>query len=305
MPPGPEGLLRRRRRRRWTGTGPPRRTVRHRLTCRPRAIPQDLQARFRLKRRIRAEAWRRAPEPGVRPGPTGAEREVRSSLKRGWHAPWLANTYPIPLLAVAQLYRKDVPGLFGGPADCDVLQMFWCPFDSHRTGHQLALHLRWRRSADVCEVLAEQGWSRSLVAKAFAVRSARTSTGRWVSMSTRTVTQVRPPRTGYSSTPRRGTRPDDGTGSARMSRSRVSRHVVMARRPEIRPPAGRPGTARRRSVSWVTSAVVRRACRNVRASICPANVRRPHRSFPHTKRSARRTSRTRRPYTGRSAQRRR
>ncbi|WP_406115756.1 hypothetical protein [Kitasatospora purpeofusca] len=79
-----------------------------------------------------------------------------SSLKRGRHAPWLANTDPIPLLTVAQLYRKDVPDLFGGPADCDVLQVFWCPFDAHGTGYQLALHLRWRRSADVREVLAEQ-----------------------------------------------------------------------------------------------------------------------------------------------------
>ncbi|WP_030395310.1 hypothetical protein [Kitasatospora purpeofusca] len=110
----------------------------------------------RLKRRIRAEAWRRTPEPGVGPGLTDAEREVLASLKRGRHAPWLANTDPIPLLAVAQLYRKDVPDLFGGPVDCDVLQVFWCPFNAHGTGHQLALDLRWRRSADVREVLAEQ-----------------------------------------------------------------------------------------------------------------------------------------------------
>ncbi|MFB8240206.1 hypothetical protein ACFC58_27035 [Kitasatospora purpeofusca] len=110
----------------------------------------------RLRRRIQAEAWGRAPQEGVRPGPTDAEREVLSSLKRGRHAPWLANTDPIPLLAVAQLYRQDVPDLFGGPADCDVLQVFWCPFDAHGTGHQLALHLRWRRSADVREVLADQ-----------------------------------------------------------------------------------------------------------------------------------------------------
>ncbi|MFE7590088.1 hypothetical protein ACFU6K_11830 [Kitasatospora sp. NPDC057512] len=110
----------------------------------------------RLRRRILDEAWGRAPESGVRPGPTNAEREVLASLKRGRHAPWLANTDPIPLMAVAQLYRQDVPNLIGGPGDCDVLQVFWCPFDAHGAGYELSLHLRWRRSTDVRDVLADQ-----------------------------------------------------------------------------------------------------------------------------------------------------
>ncbi|MFE9391994.1 hypothetical protein [Streptomyces sp. NPDC006784] len=110
----------------------------------------------RLRRRILAEAWSRTPAPGERPGPTDEERAVLDTLKRGRHAPWLGRTDPIPMAAVAQLYRRDIPDLVGGPADCDLLQVFWCPFDAHGGGHDMSLHLRWRRSADVRQVREEQ-----------------------------------------------------------------------------------------------------------------------------------------------------
>lgn len=111
---------------------------------------------IRLRRRILAEAWGRTPASGSRPGPTDAEREVLRSLKRGRHAPWLAATDPIPLLPVAQLYRRDVPDLAAWPDDHDLLQIFWCPFDAHGTGYEMSLLLHWRRSAEVGDVLAEQ-----------------------------------------------------------------------------------------------------------------------------------------------------
>ncbi|MFG2751129.1 hypothetical protein [Streptomyces xanthophaeus] len=63
---------------------------------------------------------------------------------------------PLPLLAVAQLYAGDVPDLPAGPPGHDLLQVFWCPFDAHGpTGHGMYVHLRWRRSAEVREVLTE------------------------------------------------------------------------------------------------------------------------------------------------------
>ncbi|MER5717189.1 hypothetical protein [Streptomyces sp. NPDC002132] len=77
------------------------------------------------------------------------------SLKRGRHAPWLEDTDPIPMLAVAQLYRRDVPDL-AGPADHDLLQVLWCPFDAHAGRHEPAVQLRWRRSAEVVDTLTDQ-----------------------------------------------------------------------------------------------------------------------------------------------------
>ncbi|WP_236245277.1 hypothetical protein [Streptomyces sp. CC210A] len=115
----------------------------------------DRVADVRLRRRILAEAWSRAPEPGRQPGPTEEEGDVLRSLKRGRHAPWLQDTDPIPMLAVAQLFREDVPDL-AGPADHDVLQVLWCPFDSHAGRHEPKVELRWRRSAEVGAVLEEQ-----------------------------------------------------------------------------------------------------------------------------------------------------
>jgi len=58
------------------------------------------------------------------------------------------------MLAVAQLYRRDVPG-FIGPAEADVLQMLWCPLD-HPPDHVPAVVVKWRWSADVVDVLADQ-----------------------------------------------------------------------------------------------------------------------------------------------------
>src|SRR5215210_8966710 len=58
------------------------------------------------EREIRELARRRDPR-----GPTPEEAQELAGFKRGRHAPHLADTDPIPMLAVAQLYRRDVPGL--------------------------------------------------------------------------------------------------------------------------------------------------------------------------------------------------
>ncbi|MFI9101831.1 hypothetical protein ACIGXA_15050 [Streptomyces fildesensis] len=114
----------------------------------------ELLRDVRLRRRILAEAWSRPSASGEPEGPTDEEREVLKSLRRGRHAPELADTDPIPLLAVTQLFTRDVAGLHG-PGDNDLLQVFWCPFDRHGDGQHPGLHLHWRDSAQVTEPLIE------------------------------------------------------------------------------------------------------------------------------------------------------
>jgi hypothetical protein len=109
----------------------------------------------RLSRRILREAWSRQPVPGQPEGPTAEEFETLRSFRRGRHAPWLEDTDPIPLLPVAQLFTRDVPGL-SLPEDADLLQVFWCPFDAHGEERTVAVHLYSRKASEVSAVLAEQ-----------------------------------------------------------------------------------------------------------------------------------------------------
>ncbi|QIJ60743.1 hypothetical protein [Streptomyces sp. JB150] len=103
-------------------------------------------------REILERAWRRDP----RSGPNAGEADELSRFKRGRHAPHLADTDPIPLIGVAQLYRRDVPGLPDTGAG-DVLQVFWCPFERHgESGHEMHVELRWRHSRGIGTPLAEQ-----------------------------------------------------------------------------------------------------------------------------------------------------
>lgn len=111
-------------------------------------------ADVRLRRKILAEAWSRPSEPGRPEGPTDEEFETLRSLRRGRHAPWLTDTDPIPLLPVAQLYTRDVPGLVL-PDEADLLQIFWCPFNAHGEDRNVAVHLRWRTATDVSDALTE------------------------------------------------------------------------------------------------------------------------------------------------------
>lgn len=105
------------------------------------------------ERRLSAAAWARDP----RSGPTDEERRLLEELRRRHRAEGGAGASdPLPMIGVAQLYRRDVPDLLAGPEDSDLLQVFWCPFDAHgenRTG--MLLDLRWRRSWEVAEVLAQ------------------------------------------------------------------------------------------------------------------------------------------------------
>ncbi|MGW7674038.1 hypothetical protein ACWGJX_44340 [Streptomyces sp. NPDC054775] len=108
--------------------------------------PSDI----RRYRQILASAWAREEAPG----PTDEERELLSELHREHRIPGISETDPLPLIGLVQLYRRDAPDLPAGPGGCDLLQVFWCPFNAHGPGrYGLELHSRWRRSWEVGEVL--------------------------------------------------------------------------------------------------------------------------------------------------------
>ncbi|MCX4822752.1 hypothetical protein OG883_23190 [Streptomyces sp. NBC_01142] len=103
------------------------------------------------ERQVLSAAWARDPASG----PTDEERELVDELRREHRIPGACETDPLPMIGLAQLYRRDIPDLPAGPDGCDLLQVFWCPFNAHGDSrYGLGLQLRWRRSREVAEVLA-------------------------------------------------------------------------------------------------------------------------------------------------------
>ncbi|MEJ8640823.1 hypothetical protein WKI68_03835 [Streptomyces sp. MS1.HAVA.3] len=120
--------------------------------------PLDVEALFPGLAAHRATATRLHPRPGA---PTAGDSHVGGPLLWPADEPWPVCDEPHkhsgPLLAVAQLYSRDVPDLPAGPDGCDLLQVLWCPFDAHGpTGHGMHVRLRWRRSSEVREPAAAQ-----------------------------------------------------------------------------------------------------------------------------------------------------
>lgn len=82
------------------------------------------------------------------------EEHAEVSRIHAGHDPSLLPEGPHPLIPVAQLYARDVPDL-PFPEGTDLLQVLWCPFiDIEDQSGSEAVQLRWRRAADVAEVLA-------------------------------------------------------------------------------------------------------------------------------------------------------
>ncbi|MFJ9795895.1 hypothetical protein [Streptomyces sp. NPDC101145] len=102
-------------------------------------------------RQVLTAAW----DPAQNPHPTQEERELLTELRLEHRLPEVPQTDVLPMIGLAQLYRRDVPDLPAGPDDCDLLQVFWCPSNAHGPSQSdLELHLRWRRSWEVGDVLA-------------------------------------------------------------------------------------------------------------------------------------------------------
>ncbi|GLY93300.1 hypothetical protein [Actinoplanes sp. NBRC 103695] len=107
-------------------------------------------ATVRLKRRIYAAAQARADATGVPYFLTDEERTQLPDLD--FSEPTSLLDQPIPLVPVAQLYRRDVPD-FAGPDGTDLLQVLWCPHLHPDDGYNPRVRLYWRRSADVGRTL--------------------------------------------------------------------------------------------------------------------------------------------------------
>ncbi|MDG9716976.1 hypothetical protein [Streptomyces sp. DH24] len=106
-------------------------------------VPEEI----RQRRGILAEAWAR-PRPAGTDLLTAEEREVVDRASEDRRVPVEG---PSPLIPVAQLYARDVPGL-PRPAGTDLLQVLWCPYD-HVGDYLPRTELRWRTAADVTDPL--------------------------------------------------------------------------------------------------------------------------------------------------------
>ncbi|WP_367047810.1 hypothetical protein [Streptomyces sp. Je 1-332] len=103
------------------------------------------------EREILERAWAHPPFSG----PTEEDRQILDELDHRHRLPGVSDTDPLPMVALAQLYWRDIPDLPAGPDGSDLLQVFCCPFDAHGPSRYGPLfHLRWRRSAEVGQVLA-------------------------------------------------------------------------------------------------------------------------------------------------------
>ena len=103
-------------------------------------------ATVRRSREIYAAARARAAAGGARYDLTDEERAEVPGYD--FSEPHGLVDQPIPLVPVAQLYRRDVPD-FAGPDGADLLQVLWCPLDHPEEGYNPRVRLYWRRSSDV------------------------------------------------------------------------------------------------------------------------------------------------------------
>ncbi|MGW6689529.1 hypothetical protein [Streptomyces sp. NPDC054961] len=105
-------------------------------------FPLNTPEEVRTLRRIRAEdVWT-------------AEDHAEVSRIHAGHDPSLLPEGTHPLIPVAQLYARDVPGL-PFPEGTDLLQVLWCPFiDIEDQEGSDAVQLRWRPADGVAEALA-------------------------------------------------------------------------------------------------------------------------------------------------------
>jgi hypothetical protein len=91
-----------------------------------------------------AEPWPRcdAPDRHIIFAPIGTG-EVGRTIKRPIRDP---RRIAAPMVAVAQLFARDVPGL-PVPPSADVCQVLWCPTWNHEPDYAPRIQVRWRDSA--------------------------------------------------------------------------------------------------------------------------------------------------------------
>jgi hypothetical protein len=102
----------------------------------------------RSRRRLLAEICGRT-KAGEPLRPSDRERSALAALGTASRGPMAG---PVPLLPLAQLYGREVPGWFGPPG-ADLVQLLWCPFRHAWHDDAPAVVVRWRSAAEVRAVL--------------------------------------------------------------------------------------------------------------------------------------------------------
>ncbi|HEY9368739.1 hypothetical protein [Streptomyces sp.] len=128
-------------------------------TCPEHAGPWHVgyvPAEVRACRSVLTAGWGRS-----RDGRLSLTPQEREAVDRvGYTGRRLAQDGPVPLLAVLQLYARDLPeagagaDLWPGPDGTDLLQVLWCPFE-HGEDAIPDVRLFWRTASQVGPVLAE------------------------------------------------------------------------------------------------------------------------------------------------------
>lgn len=120
------------------------------MTRRTPPRPLDMERLFPEVVRFKKEAVRLHPRAGR---PTYRQSSVGGPLLWPEREPW-----PVcdehggaPMVAVAQIYRADVPDVVAFPEGCDVLQVLWCP-RRHSDGPWVVPQVRWRAAEEVRQV---------------------------------------------------------------------------------------------------------------------------------------------------------
>jgi hypothetical protein len=137
-------------------------------TCeRPHLVQQETPLPPELLDRLRAAEARRTRSHVMADGEAAILDEIAALVGPGYtgfgsvgDGPVVGHrfaaephTRPNPLVAVAQLRAADIPDL-PTPDGTDLLQVLWCPFDHDSDQWDPTPVLRWRRAADVTDVLA-------------------------------------------------------------------------------------------------------------------------------------------------------
>ncbi|ROQ26397.1 hypothetical protein EDD98_6028 [Streptomyces sp. PanSC19] len=110
---------------------------------------------------LRVARARPRPADGAGWAYTDAERAEMQVMTEAGGRPDRHDGSPLPLLALAQFYARDVPDLAAfAPPGADLLQVLWCPFGGHEDGSYShfgpSTRLFWRRAADVTNPLSAQ-----------------------------------------------------------------------------------------------------------------------------------------------------
>ncbi|MFD3944522.1 hypothetical protein [Streptomyces sp. NPDC058579] len=92
---------------------------------------------------------------------TEAELAELAEMSDAGYQPDRHDGSPLPLLAVAQFYARDIPDLAPfAPPGTDLLQVLWCPFTGHDDApdgdYGPSTRLVWRQAAEVTERLRDQ-----------------------------------------------------------------------------------------------------------------------------------------------------